>query len=546
MQWYKDLSFRQKLVYPSLILILVIAVTSAISIANVDSLEVNANKLANENLPNQDLVLQADKDLVQVQAAERSILFLDSNSARFNEQVKLQEINLSQAFGRVSKVRSDNAKLNRLKADFLQKFAQWKSTSMAITEQLRIGTPSAQAQAVEASFGKSNNEFRELRDMLDEVIVVIVNETNEATEEVQDRAIEINSLLLFSAFISLAVSVFFITVLPNMVTHSLNLLQQSLLDINRGDGDLTKRINSNSNDEAGQLSQEFNKFLDNLHNIISKVASSTNHLSNSTQNLTGVSVETQTALEYQKRATESVASATSQMNVSVQDMASSATEAAQEAKSANDNAVQGQKVIQHTIAIINELSTDMTVTQQSIEKLASDSQNIGRVLDVIESIAEQTNLLALNAAIEAARAGEQGRGFAVVADEVRSLAAKTQVSTEEIKSMIESLQKGSNDAVSAITVSNEKMTQSADVVASTDDSLQQINHAVTAIFDLNTQISEVARQQSGVTEEINANVQDIVQESDKTLDNAKTVAHSSNELATLAAELSKLVGNFKL
>lgn len=546
MDWYKNLSFRKKLLIPSVILIFVIAVTSVISISNVSSLEYDANKLADENLPNQDLVLQADKDLVQVQAAERSLLYLQAGSPRFQEQARLQEINLGQAYSRISKISSQNRQLNSLKSEFLRKFEQWQTTTKSITQRLQSTNEASRNQAAEDSFEKSNNEFRALRDMLDKIIEIIVAETNEATERVQARVIEIDSLLLFSAVVSLSICVFFITVLPAMVTRSLEQVANSLRDITRGDGDLTKRIAVDSQDELGQLSQLFNQFLDNLQVIITKVAQSTTHLSSSTQELNTVSNESKMALEHQRKATESVALATEQMNVSVQQMASSALDAANDARTANESATDGQKVVKGTIEIIQELSGDITFAQESIEKLASDSQNIGSVLDVIETIAEQTNLLALNAAIEAARAGEQGRGFAVVADEVRSLAAKTQQSTEEIKAMIEQLQKGSSEAVDAITISNQKMIQSVDVIATADESLQEINKAVTHIYSLNTQISDTAKHQTSATEAINNNVQNIVQESDKTLDNAKTVSDSSRELDILATDLTRLVGNFKL
>lgn len=546
MDWYKNLSFRQKLIIPSVVLILVIAITSAISISNVASLELVAKKLADENLPNQDLVLQADKDLVQVQSAERSLLYLQPSSPRFAEQMRLQEVNLGQAHDRISKVRSDNSQLNRLKQNFLSQFSQWKTTTLSIPQQIQSGGEAARTRAAEQSFGESNDQFRALRDLLDEIIEIIVAETNKATDEVRGTAIEIDSSLLFSTIVSLSICVFFVTVLPNMVTRSLNQLSLSLQDITRGDGDLTKRIRVDTKDELGTLSQQFNQFLDNLHTIIAKVAQSTTHLSASTQELSRVSSESSLALEHQREATESVASATEQMSVSAREMASSALDAANDARTANESADEGQKVVKDTISIIKELSGDTAFARDSIEKLASDSQNIGRVLDVIETIAEQTNLLALNAAIEAARAGEQGRGFAVVADEVRSLAAKTQQSTEEIKNMIESLQKGSSAAVEAITVSNEKMSRSVDIISTADDALQDIHTAVTHIYSLNTQISETAKQQSGATEAINSNVKQIVADSDVTLDNAKTVSDSSKNLDTLASGLSDLVGNFKL
>lgn len=546
MDWYNNLSFRRKLVIPSLVLMFVIAVTFLLSIANVSSLEDDASKLTTEILPNQDLVLQADKDLVQVQVAERSLLYLTPDSRDFQEQRRLQEINLGQAIGRISKVVSANDEVNRLKGDFKKHFSRWQATTRSIAQQLATGEQQARYNAAADSFGKSNDEFRRLRDLLDDITAIIAAEASNTTRGVSAKADTIYSSLLLSAVVSLTICVFLTAVLPNRVTLSLQQLQKSLRDITRGEGDLTKRIHTGANDELGRLGIEFNHFLNNLHGIIAKVSRSTDQLALSTHDLSTVSNESQAALVHQKKATEEVATATEQINVVVQEMAFSAANAADQARSANECASAGQKVVSETIAIIRELSEDITSAQKSIEKLASDSQNIGHVLDVIETIAEQTNLLALNAAIEAARAGEQGRGFAVVADEVRSLASKTQQSTEEIKTIIDALQKGSRKSVKAITVSNQKMIQSMKVAASADGSLQAINHAVTQIHTLNTEMSNTANQHSGTTDEISNNVKYIVQKSNDTLENAKTVSASSQNLDELASTLSQLVGNFKL
>lgn len=543
MNWYRNLSFRQKLVIPSLVLILIIIVSSAVGIRNVSKLETDATLLAEQLLPNQDYLLQADKDLVQVQTAERSIIHLKPGSKQFQDQKRLQEINLQQAFDRVSKIRSENKQLLNLKTDFLARFSSWKSATKSVTEAMLSGS---NTRAEQISFGEANDQFWKLRDLLDEVMEIIIAEKDQAMVDVRSGVQGTYSVLLASTVLSLAICAFFVFGLPTMVMRSISALSSSIEDITKRDGDLTKRVEVTSQDELGALAGSFNRFLDNLHNIISQVAGSTGRFSHATDELQQVSIDAKAGLEQQKQATQNVAQATGEMAHGIEDMASQALSAADEAKQANENASLGQNVILQTISTISDLSKEVTCAETSVNRLAEDSQNIGSVLDVIETIADQTNLLALNAAIEAARAGEQGRGFAVVADEVRSLAAKTQQSTEEIKIMIDKLRSGSSEAVQAIAVSNKKMLESVDVVRSAEEALSNITQSISYISATSRQIADSAEQQRKSTEEINRYVGSISEESNHSLQNAEAVSRSSQSLASLSSGLQSLVGSFKL
>ena len=320
---------------------------------------------------------------------------------------------------------------------------------------------------------------------------------------------------------------------------------KAMRDIAQGDGDLTCKLKVEGNNEVALMAKGFNLFVDKMRATIIKVTDSTAQLAASAEEVSCITEQAAEGVRRQQSETEQVATAMNEMTATVQEVARHATDAADAARTADDQAHQGSQVVDDTINSIKNLANDVISTADVIGNLRVNSENIGSVLDVIKGIAEQTNLLALNAAIEAARAGEQGRGFAVVADEVRTLASRTQESTTEIEGMIEQLQAGTRQAGSAMDKSRIQAESSVEQAAKAGDSLAAITSAVSAITDMNTQIATAAEEQNAVAEEINRNIVNISQVVATTAEGAAQTSISSGELANLAGDLQGLVNQFK-
>tara|TARA_R110001583_G_scaffold21964_7_gene82900 strand:- start:2602 stop:4620 length:2019 start_codon:yes stop_codon:yes gene_type:complete len=319
-----------------------------------------------------------------------------------------------------------------------------------------------------------------------------------------------------------------------------------LKDIAEGQGDLTKRVPVNSSDEIGELGEYFNAFVSKLQGIIKEVVESATQLSVAAEQMTQVTAATSEGLNQQNSETIQVATAITEMASTVDEVARNSQGASDAARNADDEAKLGNQAVYKTIETINELATDVESLSGVLEKLKGDSENINAVLDVIKNIADQTNLLALNAAIEAARAGEQGRGFAVVADEVRTLAQRTQASTSEIEELISVLQKGADLAVVAMQQNRAKTSETVEQAAQAGKYLESITQGVSTILDMNSQIAVSSEEQAAVAQEINQSVVSIQSISEETSAGSIKTTESSKEVSMLGKRLRHLVEQFQV
>lgn len=311
-------------------------------------------------------------------------------------------------------------------------------------------------------------------------------------------------------------------------------------------GDLTARTSYRSKDELGHVATAFNVMGEKFFTVIQDLSGATGQLASAAEETSAITEQTSQGISRQQSETEQVATAMNEMNATVHEVAQNAALAADAARQADEASNRGKQVVGQTINVINKLASEVARAATVIHTLEQESTDIGKVLDVIRAIAEQTNLLALNAAIEAARAGEQGRGFAVVADEVRSLASRTQQSTKEIDEMISRLQSGARDAVKAMESSSDQARAGVEQANEAGMSLDAITRAVTQINDMNTQIASAGEEQSAVAEEINRNIVTISQIADETASGAVQTATASAEVARLSEHLQTLVRQFSI
>ncbi|WJK08050.1 methyl-accepting chemotaxis protein [Pseudomonas fluorescens] len=334
--------------------------------------------------------------------------------------------------------------------------------------------------------------------------------------------------------------------LANTILRPLTLMKANLDDIAAGEGDLTRRLTITSQDELGELAGSFNRFVDKIHGLVRQITEMTSQLTGLVTQVSDQAQRSDQAMERQRHETDQVATAINEMSAAAQEVAKSAQNAAVAAQQTDEEGQTAKRVVAGSIKQIHALVDDIRSSGVSLDSLQQDVSSIVGVLGVIRSIAEQTNLLALNAAIEAARAGEAGRGFAVVADEVRALASRTQISTQEIQGMIDRLQAGTQSAVEAMRRSSEAGDGTSAQANQAGASLDAMADLIATINSMNAQIASAAEEQTAVAEEINRSVHQIAVAVDNVADETQLGAQTSRSLAELGQRLGKLVGQFRI
>ncbi|PMN92994.1 chemotaxis protein [Enterovibrio norvegicus] len=547
MRLLNQLSFRTKLFLPLIFVCSVFTLVLAMSYQTFERQVASTNILNNvidSAISNFD---DAYRDLYQVMSSAQGLIAVGVTPENINKQRAIFEDDSSKALPRLREMQS------LIDAGLLPLSQQSKLNGLLSRSERWIGDVSVMFDAptnAQAYFDNNHDKIDRDFALIREDIVSMLDAARDAgtviSNELTASTILAERIIVGGTLTALLMALAGGALLAKLLLLPIREMGDALNDIASGGGDLTQRLTVRSDDEIGQLGYSFNLFVDKIQTSIKGVVDAANHLRLQTEHIESAIKNSVSDSEGQQRESDLIATAVQEMSASSMQVSQNAGDAANATKSATKEVSSAQNSIADTVGAMSGLRTRIDQSQDMITALNKDVERIASIIGVIRGIAEQTNLLALNAAIEAARAGEQGRGFAVVADEVRVLANKTQQSTEEIQDMIARLEEGTQKAVSSMNESTEASNETVVRVQQTSEYLDGVSNMIITINDMNTQIAAASSQQNTVSEEINRNIHGIVENGASIFQNLGSVQNACQELAAKSRQLDQVVGGFRV
>jgi methyl-accepting chemotaxis protein len=545
MDFGKRLGLRVKIALPFVITAVALVVIGLFAVSTVRNLVSDTDNIADTYLPSVSEILNGDRDLYQALVAQMAYVDAQSNNEIGENYLASFDENAGQALDRFNTAvgRLEGTGVSDVARGFDAAYERWLGSAQRVLELAETGDPE-QARALAAS--ETNNLFDNLRNYFDEVgahaDARAQIRAGEASSEGQSSSV---TILLITA-VAILISIGLFAVFLKLIISSIAALRDQLDNIAQGEGDLTQRIPVEMDDDLGKLAKSFNLVLENLQSMIGSIQQLTRELGTGATDLARAAKDNNDGVTRQTDSISMVATAINEMQSAIEEVAGNASRAAEITRDAEEKGKNGARIIRNSSEQVHRLAAQISKAVEVIRKLSDDSDNITSVLDVIRGIAEQTNLLALNAAIEAARAGEQGRGFAVVADEVRTLAQRTGQSTEDIQKMITTLQAGVADIVSVMETGSKEASETEKLATDAESELKAILEAMANIADVNTSVASATEEQTQVVDEINRSITEINDLATESASRSRDIDGISESLEGYARELESQTGRFRV
>lgn len=540
-----NLGLRTKIALPFFITALALVVAGGFGMLTAKNLVESTEDIAVTFLPSVAEILNGDRDLYQALVAQMMVVDQTLNGENTTDAVADFEENVEQARRRFtdSVARLRGTGISSVTGGFDQAFDQWERSARQV---LALAERGDGTQARNLAATETIGLFQRLRAFYDRA-------EGHADEQAQSRYAEARAegtsstvTITVITVAAIVISIVLFLIFLRLIIRSIQALRSQLDNIAQGEGDLTQRIPITVDDDLGQLARSFNQVLENLQGMIGSIQTLSRDLGQGATELASAARDNNEGVTRQTDSISMVATAINEMQSAIEEVAGNASRAAEITREADLKGQNSAEIIRNSSRQVHRLAAQISKAVGVIRKLSDDSDNITSVLDVIRGIAEQTNLLALNAAIEAARAGEQGRGFAVVADEVRTLAQRTQQSTEDIQTMITALQTGVSDVVSVMETGSKEAAETEKLATEAEQELQAILEAISNITDVNTSVASATEEQTQVVDEINRSITDINDLAAASAERSRAIDGISKSLKNYASELEQQTGRFRV